>query len=158
VVDAVCIVTPTSTHHSISLEVIAAGKHLFIEKPLTDHPSTSKDLAKRIYELVEQNMNRDMKTEARARGVSEESIILSDRIGKALGFDVMPLTPAACGVYDWVAEQEAKGEKIETFARWAKSEERIDYIRMYRKDAENIKIDWVKAFNKAVNARQTEFI
>ena len=48
VVDAVCIVTPTSTHHSIALEAIAAGKHLFVEKPLTDHPETSKDLAQSI--------------------------------------------------------------------------------------------------------------
>ncbi|MEP6647862.1 MAG: Gfo/Idh/MocA family oxidoreductase [Saprospiraceae bacterium] len=47
-VDAVCIVTPTSTHYDIALEVIKAGKHLFIEKPLTDHPDTSRDLANLI--------------------------------------------------------------------------------------------------------------
>lgn len=47
-VDAVCIVTPTSTHHDLGITVIDAGKHLFIEKPLTDSPATSKELAERI--------------------------------------------------------------------------------------------------------------
>ncbi len=34
-VDAVSIVTPTSAHAAIALEAIAAGKHVFIEKPIT---------------------------------------------------------------------------------------------------------------------------
>ena len=34
-VDAVSIVTPTSTHADVALEAIAAGKHVFIEKPIT---------------------------------------------------------------------------------------------------------------------------
>ncbi len=49
-VDAVCIVTPTSTHYDIGLQVINAGKHLFIEKPLTDHPSTSRKLTELIHD------------------------------------------------------------------------------------------------------------
>ena len=43
-VDAVCIVTPTATHYDIATKAIESGKHLFIEKPLTDHPETSKAL------------------------------------------------------------------------------------------------------------------
>lgn len=35
-VDAVTICTPTVTHTDLALEVIAAGKHLLIEKPMTD--------------------------------------------------------------------------------------------------------------------------
>lgn len=35
-IDAVTICTPTVTHTDIALEVIAAGKHLLIEKPMTD--------------------------------------------------------------------------------------------------------------------------
>lgn len=118
----------------------------------------AKDLAKRIFELVEQPMNIDMKTEARARGVSEISIKMSEKIGKALGFDVMPLSPAACIIYEWVMEQEAKGEKIEIFAAWAKSPERLSFIRMYRKDAENIKIDWPRAFIVNTVGRTAEMI
>ena len=49
-VDAVCIVTPTSTHHALGMECLEAGKHLFIEKPLTDHPGTSKALAEKLEE------------------------------------------------------------------------------------------------------------
>lgn len=49
-VDAVCIVTPTSTHYEMGIKVIDAGKHIFIEKPLTDHPGTSKALADKIAE------------------------------------------------------------------------------------------------------------
>ena len=48
--DAVCIVTPTRTHYELGLEVINAGKHLFIEKPLTDNPATSFELSDRILE------------------------------------------------------------------------------------------------------------
>jgi predicted dehydrogenase len=47
-VDALCIVTPTVTHHALALEAIDAGRHLFIEKPLTDHPETSYDLHERL--------------------------------------------------------------------------------------------------------------
>lgn len=118
----------------------------------------AKDAAKRIWELVEKPMNQDMKTEARARGVSDESIKMSERIGKVLGFDVMPLTPSACEIYKWVAEREAAGESMEIFAKWAKSPERIDYIRMYRKDAENIKIDWARAFTVRSEGRRAEII
>lgn len=47
-VDAVCIVTPTSTHFEIGMNAIAAGKHIFIEKPLTDTPETSNQLAAKL--------------------------------------------------------------------------------------------------------------
>ncbi|HUR31416.1 MAG TPA: Gfo/Idh/MocA family oxidoreductase [Saprospiraceae bacterium] len=48
IVDAVCIVTPTSTHYDIGIRAIESGKHLFIEKPLTDHPDSSNELASRL--------------------------------------------------------------------------------------------------------------
>jgi predicted dehydrogenase len=44
-VTALCIVTPTSTHFDLAVAAIESGKHLFIEKPLTDHPDTSRKLA-----------------------------------------------------------------------------------------------------------------
>ncbi len=49
-VDAICIVTPTSTHFDLGMQVINAGKHVFIEKPLTDSPKTSSELALKIEE------------------------------------------------------------------------------------------------------------
>lgn len=44
-VEALCIVTPTITHFDLALKAIEANKHLFIEKPLTDLPLTSRQLA-----------------------------------------------------------------------------------------------------------------
>ncbi|MHA2428052.1 MAG: Gfo/Idh/MocA family protein, partial [Candidatus Hermodarchaeia archaeon] len=35
-IDAVTICTPTVTHADLALEAIAAGKHVLIEKPMTD--------------------------------------------------------------------------------------------------------------------------
>jgi predicted dehydrogenase len=49
-VDALCIVTPTSTHYDLALAAIEAGKHLFVEKPLTDQPGTSHRLAALVKE------------------------------------------------------------------------------------------------------------
>lgn len=43
--DAVCIVTPTVTHYDLALKAIESGTHLFVEKPLTDLPETSRKLA-----------------------------------------------------------------------------------------------------------------
>lgn len=42
-VAAVC--TPTSTHHSIGLALLARGKHLLIEKPLADTPQRARELS-----------------------------------------------------------------------------------------------------------------
>jgi predicted dehydrogenase len=43
-VDAVSVATPTSTHHDVAMTVLAAGKHLFIEKPITETASQAEDL------------------------------------------------------------------------------------------------------------------
>lgn len=98
----------------------------------------------------EEEVNTDMRTEARARGVSDVALKTHDRICRALGFEVMQLTPSACAVYEWVAEQEAKGQSIDKFAKWAKSPGRSQFIRMYRKDASNISIDWPQAFAETI--------
>ena len=43
-VDAVDIVTPTTTHFDLARRAIKAGKHVFIEKPLTDSVSDARKL------------------------------------------------------------------------------------------------------------------
>ena len=50
-VDALSIVTPTSTHKSIAEQCIQNGKHVFIEKPIT----TNVDEADHIIKLAEKN-------------------------------------------------------------------------------------------------------
>jgi len=43
-VDALCIATPTSTHAHIAMEALRAGKHVFIEKPITRTVQEGADL------------------------------------------------------------------------------------------------------------------
>lgn len=43
-VDAVSIATPTSTHHAVALKALNAGKHVFIEKPITETIEQAEDL------------------------------------------------------------------------------------------------------------------
>ncbi len=43
-VDAVSIVTPTVTHYEIAKRCAEEGRHLFVEKPVTEHPKTAKEL------------------------------------------------------------------------------------------------------------------
>ncbi len=45
-VEALSIVTPTVTHYEIAREALLAGKHLFVEKPLTDRPETAEELVR----------------------------------------------------------------------------------------------------------------
>ncbi len=42
--DAVAIATPVSTHYAIARDALLAGKHVFVEKPLTDRSVTARAL------------------------------------------------------------------------------------------------------------------
>jgi predicted dehydrogenase len=44
-VDAASIATPTSTHFEIARELLARGKHLLVEKPITDNTAQATELA-----------------------------------------------------------------------------------------------------------------
>src|SRR5437763_11784154 len=44
-IDAASIATPTSAHFSIARDLLARGKHLLIEKPITEKTSDARDLA-----------------------------------------------------------------------------------------------------------------
>jgi len=43
-VDAVVIATPTQTHHALARAALEHGKHVLVEKPLTESVETSRDL------------------------------------------------------------------------------------------------------------------
>lgn len=49
-VQAVDIVTPTLSHHALAVQAIEAGKHVFIEKPLTESLEEAQDLIRRVGE------------------------------------------------------------------------------------------------------------
>jgi predicted dehydrogenase len=44
-VDAASIATPTNTHFEIGRELLGRGKHLLVEKPITDSPAHASELA-----------------------------------------------------------------------------------------------------------------
>jgi predicted dehydrogenase len=44
-IDAASVATPTSAHFSIARDLLAQGKHLLIEKPITEKTSDARDLA-----------------------------------------------------------------------------------------------------------------
>ncbi|MCX5493467.1 Gfo/Idh/MocA family oxidoreductase [Kaistia dalseonensis] len=46
-VDAVSITVPTSLHHAVAGELIDAGIHVLIEKPIADTPTAARDLMRR---------------------------------------------------------------------------------------------------------------
>src|SRR5262245_56061703 len=43
-VTAVALATPPKTHHPMGLQALAAGKHLFVEKPLANTSAEAEDL------------------------------------------------------------------------------------------------------------------
>ena len=46
-IDAVCIATPVGTHRKLAEEAFAAGKHVFVEKPLAASVAEANDLVAR---------------------------------------------------------------------------------------------------------------
>ena len=44
-VDAASIATPTNSHHEIALPLLERGKHLLVEKPITENPQHASELA-----------------------------------------------------------------------------------------------------------------
>jgi predicted dehydrogenase len=44
-VDAASIATPTSAHHEIAVKLLQRGKHLLVEKPITENPQDATELA-----------------------------------------------------------------------------------------------------------------
>jgi len=94
----------------------------------------------------EDKVNTDIKTVARSRGVSEETIKFIDRACKAFGFAIMQLDEVSLVAYRWIMEQEAKGQTIEQFADWARLDEQGKFIGKYRNNGGSIRNDWARAF------------
>ena len=49
-VEAVAVVTPVSTHYDLAMRALNAGKHVFVEKPLTSSSDLAVGLIRRAYE------------------------------------------------------------------------------------------------------------
>lgn len=127
------------------------GEHnAFFKRRGTKYGNFATELADEIVKLIGDDMHSSMKTEALARGIDKEDIALCEKVEKAFGFDAMPITPGAIEVYRWIAEREAGGQRLKTFVEWAKQNEEGKFIRMYRKDPSNIRLDWDRAFQSRI--------
>src|SRR4026208_1273891 len=49
-VDAASVATPTNAHFSVARDLLARGKHLLIEKPITENTADARELAQRAAE------------------------------------------------------------------------------------------------------------
>lgn len=112
------------------------------------HGKFADELADEIIELFGGQMNADVKVMAMARGASPEEIELSEKVERAFGFDQVNMRPEDIEVYRWIFEQEAKGQTLRAFVEWAKHPDRLQYIRKYRKNPSDIKLDWGLAFSR----------
>jgi predicted dehydrogenase len=83
-VDYVLIATPEHWHYQMSLDSIAAGKHVYVEKPMTH----TIEQAKNLFEIVKQS---GLKLQVGVQGMSDESYeVANQRIQEgALGKVVM---------------------------------------------------------------------
>lgn len=45
-VDALSLATPTPTHYALAREILSAGKHLLVEKPITESPEEAQELVR----------------------------------------------------------------------------------------------------------------
>lgn len=108
------------------------------------------ELANEIILLIGEPMNSEMKIMALARGMSKEDIALCEKVERTFGFDAMPVTPGAIEVYRWIAEREKEGQRLQAFVEWAKRQEEGKFIRKYRNDPSNIRVDWDRAFQARV--------
>lgn len=85
-VDAVCIATPSETHYALAQQVLLAGRHVLVEKPLCD----SSDKVQELIELAERvgrvlMVDHTFVYNPAVRCI--RGIVDSGRLGKLLYFD-----------------------------------------------------------------------
>ena len=85
-IDAVAIATPVSTHYRLGMQVLNAGKHLLLEKPM----ATSAEEAEKLVELADRNnltllVDHTFIYTGAVRKIKE--LITSGRVGDILYFD-----------------------------------------------------------------------
>lgn len=126
-----------------------AIRDFFLEREKVGSSQNEEDAAQPTEKPAKkkgENVNADIKTIARSRGVPENEINFIDRTCKAFGFSIMQLDEVSLVTYRWIAEQESKGQTIEMFADWARTDEQGKFIGKYRNSAGNIRNDWARAF------------
>jgi hypothetical protein len=112
----------------------------------------SKDLAKRIYETLEPDMNKQWNL---VHNFPEECEEIARRLERGLKFNLFPRNAEAQEIYEWIIEQEAQGFKLQRFIGWALHPDRIKYAGKYRSKPMYIKADYPQAFTDVTEKPQT---
>jgi len=110
----------------------------------------AKDLAKVIYNFVEDSMNFEMVEQALARGATQAQTAAWVRVCNAFDRN-LPMQARYYEIYTWAVSQDSTGRTIEKFAQWARQTENLPYINQYFKDPQNIKTQWQRAFTSSKN-------
>ena len=118
-------------------------KRILRDYQMSGRDSAARKIAKYIMDEIESDMNKEWNL-AHDFPIELDGIV--KRFEKGLSLNLFKRTPEAIKVYQWVAEQEANGQKIEAFCKWAMHPDRIKFVGKYRAKPENIIADWPQAF------------
>lgn len=116
---------------------------------------TAKKFSDPYWNLLHGKENSEQDLELAEREQLYKSI--AERLEKGLLRNEFPQTPEAHKVYRWIAEQEKKGEKLETWIKWAMDGNRANFSFVYHTNPGFIKRDWIQAFSKPAPAGQRKF-
>lgn len=93
-IDAVIIATPTSTHGEMIKKAIAAGKHIFVEKPITQELSEANEIIQLIQDSAVFCQVGFMRRYDPAYAEAKKRIVAGD-IGKPIYFKAVSRDPIA---------------------------------------------------------------
>lgn len=84
-IDYVLIATPEHWHHKMTMDALDAGKHVYVEKPMTHTVGEAKEVVAKVRD------NNKLKLQVGVQGMSDESYIVANRYVRegALGKVVM---------------------------------------------------------------------
>lgn len=106
--------------------------------------SAARAVATEIYDAIERtySMNVEWNIANNFPPALEPTV---KRLEKGLGILLKRTEPSA-KIYEWIAEQEKQGKKIEKFTTWATQPERAQYLPKYFSKPEYLQVDYQQAF------------
>jgi predicted dehydrogenase len=157
-IDAVCVITPVSTHYEFALKALQNGKHVFVEKPFT---LTSNE-AKELVELADRKnltimVDHTFLFTGAVRKISD--LIEEGTLGRLLYYDstrvnlglfqhdvnvVWDLAPHDLSIMDYLISQKAEAI-VATGATHFSDLEEIAYITIYFANSiiAHVNVNWI---------------
>ncbi len=158
-IDAIVIATPVFTHHRLAKMALEAGKHVFLEKPLTSTVAEAEDLlelaAKKNLTIM---VDHTFLYTGAVRKI--KSLVDSGDIGDMLYFDsvrvnlglfqhdinvIWDLAPHDISICDYVSGKHATAVNAVGFAHYGQSVENICYLTVWYEDnlLAHIHVNWL---------------